>query len=94
MLTHPPRVLFPHAASQFPVYAVLGFGFYSLLQIIYNVATFNDCKDAAAELDEVSRMRPPGTRGALHSLRRGSNTTPARVTGGEGGQGRPAKEGL
>ncbi|XP_069506248.1 dolichol-phosphate mannosyltransferase subunit 3 isoform X2 [Ambystoma mexicanum] len=36
----------------FPVYLLVIFGCYSLATIGYRVATFNDCEDAAKELQE------------------------------------------
>ena len=33
-----------------PIYAVLLFGIYSVVVILYRVATFNDCPEAAEEL--------------------------------------------
>lgn len=33
-----------------PVYAVIAFGLYSALVVLYRVYTFNDCVDAATEL--------------------------------------------
>ncbi|XP_018421373.1 PREDICTED: dolichol-phosphate mannosyltransferase subunit 3 [Nanorana parkeri] len=36
----------------FPVYLLVAFGCYSLATIGYRVATFNDCEDAARELQE------------------------------------------
>ena len=35
-----------------PVWAVLLLGVYAAATIIYNVMTFNDCPEAAAELDQ------------------------------------------
>merc|ERR1712142_598075 len=39
-----------------PVILVILFGVYSVVTILYRVATFNDCEDAAAELKEQIRM--------------------------------------
>ncbi|XP_075049422.1 dolichol-phosphate mannosyltransferase subunit 3 [Mixophyes fleayi] len=36
----------------FPVYLLVTFGCYSLATIGYRVATFNDCEDAAQELQQ------------------------------------------
>lgn len=35
-----------------PVYLLVAFGCYSLATVGYRVATFNDCEEAAAELQE------------------------------------------
>lgn len=35
-----------------PVWGILLLGVYALATILYNVSTFNDCPDAAAELDK------------------------------------------
>jgi len=35
-----------------PLLALIGFGVYSVLLLIYRVANFNDCDEAAAELKE------------------------------------------
>ena len=41
----------PYFHLQFlPIYAVLLFGIYSVVVILYRVATFNDCPEAAEEL--------------------------------------------
>ncbi|KAM4664784.1 dolichol-phosphate mannosyltransferase subunit 3 [Discoglossus pictus] len=46
----------PHPYQQviwpFPVYLLVAFGCYSLATIGYRVATFNDCEEAAKELQE------------------------------------------
>lgn len=41
-----------YIALGFPVYIVVGFGVYSLVVIVYRVATFTDCPEAAAELEQ------------------------------------------
>ncbi|XP_035204837.1 dolichol-phosphate mannosyltransferase subunit 3-like [Stegodyphus dumicola] len=37
-----------------PIYAVIAFGIYSLIVILYRVYTFNDCPEAAEELKMVT----------------------------------------
>jgi len=35
-----------------PIWAIVALGIYALSTIIYNVMTFNDCPEAAKEIDE------------------------------------------
>jgi len=39
-----------------PIILIILFGVYSVVTILYRVATFNDCEDAAAELKEQIKM--------------------------------------